>query len=256
VTADRVRVVVAPAAVLVVFVGLWQVGLFNHLFALPAFAVPRPSSIAVAASENRDALWAAMSETGVAVLLGWAFGNGVGLVLALGLLTLPQRLAGRIGNFFGSFQALPVIAIAPLVALWLGGGLWFKVTTVLVMVFPQMVVYAFRGLTAVDLSVLELGCSYNCTKWQVLRFFRLPMALVQIFTSLRYSVVLALIGVVVCEIIRSANGLGYEIHDALQRFNAPAAWAAVVVLALSGILGYSALVAIERLALPWVFHRS
>lgn len=254
-TTERVRNIAAPVIILAIFLGLWQAGFFNAVFSVEEFAIPRPSSIVTAAAEGSTALWGAFSETGRAVILGWMLGNALGFGLALLLLTLPPDLMRRLGGFFGSFQALPVVAIAPIVALWMGSSMWFKVGTVVVMVFPQMLTYALRGFNAVDPTVLELAKSYDTSGWQVFRLFRLPLALSFVFTSLRYSVVLALIGVVVCEILRSADGLGYHIHDALQAFNAPEAWAAVVILALLGVISYSSLLLIERLLTPWAFRR-
>jgi NitT/TauT family transport system permease protein len=255
VSAARVRAVVAPVTFFVVFVSLWQAHVFNDLFGLEEFAIPLPDQILSAAGDNGEALRTGFRETFEAVALGWLFGNALGFALALGLLALPAPLARRVGAVFASVQALPIIALAPLVALWIDASMWFKATTVVIMVFPAMVVYAYRGLTNVDATALELARSYDASGWQVFRMIRLPSAVPHVFTALRYSVVLALIGVVVCEILRSADGLGYEIHDALQRFETAQAWAAVAILALAGIVGYALLLLVERLLVPWSFRR-
>lgn len=253
--ATRMRTIAAPALLFALFLALWQGHVFNDIFGLEEFAIPLPDQIVSAAGDSGESLRSAFGETFVSVVLGFCLGNALGLLLALGLLTLPAALARRVGGVFGSIQALPIIALAPLVALWIDSSTWFKATTVVIMVFPAMVVYAYRGLTSVDPTALELARSYDASGWQVFRMIRLPSAVPHIFTALRYSVVLALIGVVVCEILRSADGLGYEIHDALQRFETPRAWAAVVILALAGVLGYSLLLLIERLLVPWSFRR-
>ncbi|MGP3968315.1 ABC transporter permease [Streptomyces sp. 6N223] len=254
-SAARIRSVVAPGAFLVVFFTLWQVSFFNAVFALPEYAVPLPDQIAEAMMETRGDLGVAFVETFRAVGAGWALGNLLGFALALALLFLPPRVAGPVGGFFAAFQSLPIIALAPLVALWIDSHTWFKATTVVIMVFPQMLVYAFRGLTGIQPAAMDLARSCDASWSQVFRFFRLPLALPHVFTSLRYSVVLALIGTVVCEILRSADGLGYHIHDALQRFDAPGAWGAVAILGLSGVTGYASLLLFERLVAPWAFKR-
>ncbi len=253
--AARVRAIVAPVVFFFVLVVLWQGHVFNDVFGLEEFAVPLPDQIVSAAGDNRDALLSGFGETFQAVVLGWSFGNLLGFAIALGLLALPPSIAPRIGGAFSAVQALPIIALAPLVAMWIDATLWFKTVTVIIMVFPSMVVYAYRGMTSVDPTALELTRSYDAATWQVFRLIRLPTAVPQIFTSLRYSVILALIGVVVCEILKSADGLGYEIHDALQRFSAAQAWAAVGILALTGIVSYSLLLMLERLVVPWSVRR-
>jgi len=251
----RVRNVVAPALFFAVFVALWQAHVFNDLLGLATYAVPLPAEIAEAAWEGREELLRSFGQTFAAVLLGYALGNGLGFVLALGLLALPEDGARRAGAVFGAFQALPIIAIAPLVALWIADTLWFKALVVTIMTFPSMLVYAWRGMSGVPEPALELMASYRASTWQVLRGLRIPSAVPQVFTALKYTTVLALIGVVVCEILKSHDGLGYEIHDALQMFSTARAWAAVGVLALVGIVNYSLLVVVERLLFPWAARR-
>jgi NitT/TauT family transport system permease protein len=254
--AAQLRAIVAPVAFFAIFVSLWQGHVFNDLFGLEEFAIPLPDQIITASSENTAELVTAFRETFQAVVLGWTLGNGLGFLLALGLLGLPPAVARRVGGAFGAVQALPIIALAPLVALWIDSSLWFKTTTVVIMCFPSMVVYAYRGMTSVDPTALELTRSYDASGWQVFRMIRLPTAVPHVFTALRYTVVLALIGVVVCEILKSADGLGYQIHDALQRFNSPLAWGSVAILAIAGIVGYSLLILIERGLVPWSFRKS
>lgn len=253
---ERVRTVVAPIVFLAVFVAIWQAHVFNDVFGLEEFAVPLPDQILSAFTDDSDELRSAFGETFLAVGLGFALGNGLGFLLALGLLALPDTVAQRVGGILGAVQALPIVALAPLVALWIDASTWFKATTVVIMVFPAMSVYAYRGLTSVDPTALELARSIDASGWQVFRYIRLANAVPHVFTAMRYSVVLSLIGVVVCEILRSADGLGYHIHDALQRFETPQAWAAVVILALAGIVMYAALLVIERLIVPWSFRKS
>jgi NitT/TauT family transport system permease protein len=254
-TAARLRNVAAPAAIFVVFVALWQASVFNDLLGLETFAVPLPDHIVEAASDNASSLWGAFRQTFAAVLLGYALGNGLGFLLALLLLALPHGAARRTGAVFTAFQALPIIAIAPLVALWIPDSLWFKAVVVTIMVFPSMLVYAWRGMSGVPPEALELMASYRASTRQVLTGLRIPAAVPQVFTALKYTTVLALIGVVVCEILKSHDGLGYEIHDALQKFSTPLAWSAVAVLALVGIATYSLLVLLERVLFPWAARR-
>lgn len=254
-TAARMRNVLAPLIIFLVFVSLWQAQVFNDLFGLETFAIPLPDQILEAAGDNTDSLVRAFGQTFVAVLLGYALGNGLGFVLALLLLALPHGAARRTGAAFTAFQALPIIAIAPLVALWVPDSLWFKACVVTIMVFPSMLVYAWRGMSGVPPEALELMSSYRASTRQVLTGLRIPAAVPQIFTALKYTTVLALIGVVVCEILKSHDGLGYEIHDALQKFSTPLAWSAVAILALVGIATYSLLVLLERVLFPWAARR-
>jgi NitT/TauT family transport system permease protein len=246
-----VRTVVAPALFFVVFVALWQARVFNDLLGLETFAVPLPGDILDSLVDDRSELWRRFGETFDAAALGYVLGNGVGFAGALVLLTLPRPLARRAGTVCAAVQALPIIAVAPLISLYIDSPLWFKATTVMVLVSPSMLIYAYRGMTSTDPVALELMESYRASPLQVLRRLRLPGAVPGVFTALKYTTVLTLIGVVVCEILTIGDGLGFEIHDSLQAFSTARAWAAVAILAGVGILAYSALMVIERLVFPW-----
>lgn len=249
--AARVRVVLAPAIFFALVVALWQASVFNDLFGIERFAVPLPDEILSAAADESGELSSAFGQTFAAVVLGYALGNSVGFVLALGLLRLPDAIAQRAGAVGASVQALPIVATAPLISLWVENPTWFKASVVTVMSFPSMLVFAYRGMTSIDPRALELAASYDASRWQVLTALRLPTAIPHIFTALKYTVVLALVGVVVSEILVSQDGLGILIEDSLQKFNTPEAWAAVGILGLTGVGMYVALVGLERGLFPW-----
>lgn len=249
------RAVLAPLLVLVAFLLLWQNRVFHELFGLQTFAVPLPDQIAEAFYEDRGLLLEAFRETFVPALLGYVAGNVLGLVLAFGLLALPGGAARRASAVGASFAALPITAIAPIVALWIASALWFKAATVAIVVFPSMLVYAYRGMMSADPQALELMASYRASAWQVFRVLRLPSAVPFIFTALKYTTVLMLVGAVICEIVKSQDGLGFEIHDSLVSFGTARAWAAVALLGLTGIATYLLLLAVERLLFPWALRR-
>jgi NitT/TauT family transport system permease protein len=249
------RAVLAPLLVLVTFIVVWQNRVFHDLFGLETFAVPLPDQIVDALFEDRSILWSAFRETFVPALLGYAAGNLLGLVIAFGLLALPPAAARRASAIGASFAALPITAIAPIVALWIASALWFKSATVAIVVFPSMLIYAYRGMMSADPTALELMASYRASAWQVFRTLRLPSAVPYIFTALKYTTVLMLVGAVICEIVKSQDGLGFEIHDSLVSFGTARAWAAVVLLGITGIATYLLLLAVERLLFPWALRR-
>lgn len=249
--ARRTRTVAAPVVMFIVVVGLWQAGVWNSLFGLQSLALPLPSAIAAAFRDNGRELAMRSGQSFEAAGIGYALGNVVGWLLGVLLTTLPSGAARRAGSVFTGIQALPVIAVAPIAAYWVSTEPWFKVIVVVIMVFPSMLIYSYRGMTSVDPDAVDLLRSYNATRWQLLRAVRLPCALPQIFTALRFTTVVTLIGVVIAEILSVLDGLGYEIDNSLQAFETARAWAAVVILAVAGILAYTLLSVIERLAFPW-----
>jgi NitT/TauT family transport system permease protein len=148
-------------------------------------------------------------------------------------------------------NAIPIVALAPVVSLFLGSGLLVKVVVVAIMTTPVMVVYTVRGLLSVDAEARELMASIESTPSQVYRFLQVPTALPFIFTALKSMVVLALIGTIVTEAMRGFEGLGFVIADAMSSFDAATAWLALVTIAAIGIVAYLIVGLMERLAVPW-----
>jgi NitT/TauT family transport system permease protein len=171
------------------------------------------------------------------------------------LSVLPRRLASGLGTVLNAAQATPLLAVAPLVSLFLGSGLAFRTAVIALVCFPSMVIYAYKGLVTVDERPLNLLASYDASAAQVFRHLRLPTALPFVFTSLRYSTVLALIGAMICEVLKGRIGLGYHIIDSLASFEPAEAWGATAILSALGICWYSLLILVERLAVPWAAKR-
>lgn len=246
--------VVLPATLLVVFTAVWELEVIHALLGLETYAVPLPSQIHDAVRSEPARLAEGARQTFSAALLGYVLGNGLGIGGAAALVAFPSRLGQRAASFFGSLQALPLVAVAPVIALYISDVLWFKTVTVMVLLTPPMLVYAYRGMTRAAPESLELVASYEASRWQTFRLLRLPSAVPEIFVALKYTSVLTLVGVVLCEIIRARDGLGFEIQQSLNAFATGRAWGAVVLLALGGILLYFVVAVVERLGFSWSVH--
>src|SRR5919201_3320327 len=240
-----------PLAIAGFIFGTWQAGIWNDLFGLAPFTLPRPDAIGRAFSKSSDELLTNLGVTFRPALYGYLLGNACGLAAGAVLVVLPTALSRRLSAIFSAIQALPIIALVPVVALWFGSGVLFKTVVVAILTFPSMMVYASRGMTHLNDEVHQLMESYDASSRQVFLKVRLPNALPFAFTALRYTVVLGVIGAVVAEIIRSRSGLGYEIDDALQAFDTEEAWAAAAILAGLGITWYAVVSVLERLIVPW-----
>jgi NitT/TauT family transport system permease protein len=242
---------VGPLVVGVIIIGTWQAGVWNEVWGLQSFTLPRPSDIVRAFGDSGNELWTNFEQSFKPAALGYLLGNAAGVVAGALLVVIPAGLARRLAALFAAIQALPIIALVPVVALWFGSELLFKTVVVAILTFPSMMVYSSRGMTHIGEDVGDLLASYDARRSQVFLKIRLPNSLPFAFTALRYNVVLAVIGVVVAEILRSRSGLGYEIDDALQAFDTAEAWAAATILAGLGVAWYTAVGVVERLLVPW-----
>ena len=242
---------IAPIVLLVVGLALWQAGVFHFLFGLKTFTVPYPSAIVDGWAANRDLILDAVAVTLPAAVIGYAVGMGLGLTIASLLVRYTPTLIDRLMPFLSATNSLPIVALAPLVALFTGPGTLLKVIVVAIMTTPIMVVYAVRGLREVDPTAVELMASLEATPGQVYRMVRVRTALPFIFTALKSSIVLAMIGTIVAESVRGFEGLGFVIVQSMGSFKAAQAWLALISIAVIGISWYLVMEALERVVVPW-----
>jgi NitT/TauT family transport system permease protein len=243
--------VVAPLVFAVLIGAAWQGGLFHALFNIKTFVVPYPSAIVDALGKNGSQMLEAAQITLTAALVGYAAGMALGLAIASALVRFKPGAVRYALPLLSATNSVPIVALAPLLALWIEPGLGLKAVVVTVMTVPTMVAYAVRGLTSVEPTAVELMNSIEASPNQLYRLVRVPTALPFLFTALKSAVVLALIGTIVTEAVRGFEGLGFVIQDSLSRFDAPKAWLALVTIAAIGITWYVVVDVLERLALPW-----
>lgn len=144
-------------------------------------------------------------------------------------------------------QVIPKIALAPLFILWLGLGSESRLAfSVFISIFP-VVVSTYTGFTRVDPNLIRLCRSFRAPEWRIFFSVRLPSALPFIFSGMKVSVTMSMIGVVIGEFITAQEGLGYLIMSASARADTVLAMAAVVVLCISGLLLFGAVATVQNL---------
>jgi putative riboflavin transport system permease protein len=230
----------------VVFVLAWQAVVILGDF--PPYILPAPAAVAV----RFITAWADgtiaphLAATLVEVGLGFAVGAGLALVVgyALARSALVERL---LSPYLVAAQATPILALAPLIALWFGPGLLGKVVICALIVFFPVAVYTMVGIRAVDARLLELGRALRATRRQVLTTLEVPAALPSILGGMRVGVTLAVVGAIVGEWAGAEKGLGVLINLARgSLFDIPLLFATLVTISLLGIVLYLVVVAIER----------
>jgi NitT/TauT family transport system permease protein len=233
-------------AALVVFVLLWQVIVLVSGF--PPFILPPPGSVA----SRWVAAWAAgtiqphLVATLVEAALG--FGVGAGSALVVGYALARSAVVVRLlSPYLVAAQATPILALAPLIALWFGTGLLGKVVICALIVFFPVAVATMVGIRSVDARLLELGRSLRATRRQVLTTLEIPAALPSILGGMRVGVTLAVVGAIVGEWAGAEKGLGVLINLARgSLFDIPLMFATLLTIALVGIVFYLVVVLIER----------
>jgi NitT/TauT family transport system permease protein len=186
--------------------------------------------------------WTTLAE----VLLGLAVGGTAALLT--GVLLARSRLAARmLSPYIVAAQATPILALAPLIALWFGTGLGSRVLICALICYFPIAVGTMVGIRSVDPRLIELGRSLRATRWQRLTRIEVPSALPQIMGSLRVGVTLAVVGAIVAEWAGGDRGLGVLINLARgSMFDIPLMFATLFTIALLGVTLYLIVVALER----------
>ena len=231
---------------LAVFLAIWQLVVVVSGF--PPFILPPPGAViarwasAWAAGTIGPHLVATLQE----VLLGFAAGAGAAVPVGYAL-ARSARVEQLVSPYLVAAQATPILALAPLIALWFGPGLAGKVVICALIVFFPVAIATMVGIRSVDVGVLELGRSLRATRRQVLTTLEIPAALPSILGGMRVGVTLAVVGAIVGEWAGAERGLGVLINLARgSMFDIPLMFATLLTIALVGIALYLVVVLVER----------
>ena len=242
-----------PLVALAALVGVWW--LVRWLFGWQAFVLPSPAQVARELWERRGFLprhaWVTLEET----LEGFAIAVIVGFALAIAI-AYSRTLERSLYPVLVAFNAVPKLALAPILVLWMGFGSGPKVVmVVLLCVFP-IVLSTATGLRSTAPELDELVRSLTATEAQAFRKVRFPAALPHVFVGLKVGISLAVIGAVIGEFVGATEGLGYVIVASGQNADTTLAFAAIVLLAAISVALFYVLVALERLFIPWARHEA
>ena len=252
-TGSRARIlrIVAPIAVGVAVLLLWEVVV--TLRGVPEFVLPAPSRILESLVEDGPSLmaslWVTLRVTLAAFLL--ALIGGVGLAI---LFAQSRTVEMALFPYAVILQVTPVVAIAPLILIWVGFDrveLALLILAWIVAFFP-ILANSTLGLRSTDHNLLDLFRLYGASRWQVLTGLQLPSALPYILGGMKISGGLALIGAVVAEFVAgsgAATGLAWRIIEAGNRLQIPKMFAALLLLSVLGIAIYFTLSLVEYLLL-------
>ena len=228
--------VVPPAVVFVAVAAALEA--LVRLNDIPNYLLPRPSAVLATLANDRIVLLAALWTTAQAALLGFLASAFVGTLLAIGLAA--SRLARRaFYPYTVFFQTVPVVAIAPLLVIWLDPGLTAVATCAFVVsVFP-VIANALAGLRSTDPALVDLFRLYGATPTASIVKLRLPAALPHLITGLRVAAGLAVIGTVVAEflvgLLGDNEGLGVMMVAARKEGRTDRVFAGVLITSLLGL---------------------
>jgi NitT/TauT family transport system permease protein len=243
-----IRESAAPILTFALLLVFWE--LATRYFRIPTWLLPAPSAIAEAFVDWRGDLWGHSLVTLYETLAGFALSIALAVPLAVAVVYSPF-LRKSIYPILLALQSVPKVAIAPLLALWIGFGLLPKILVVFLVCFFPIIVATATGLGSVSGPVMDLIRSLSATQLQTFVKIRFPHAMPHIFVGLKIAITFAVIGAVIGEFVGSESGLGYLILTSSSQARTPVAFAALVILTVMSIVLYYAIEIIEKFVVPW-----
>jgi NitT/TauT family transport system permease protein len=228
----------------------WQAIVFFS--GLPAFILPGPLLVAKRLAQvlANGSLLRQTGYTLIEVVAGMAI--GVGTAAGLGYVLSKSRLVERVlAPYIVATQAIPVVAIAPLLVIWLGSGLASKVLICALIVFFPVLINTIVGLRSVSTNLRELMRSLGATRWQNFRLLEFPAALPILLGGLKVGATLSVIGAVVGEFIAPDRGLGYLISVARGQYDTALVFVGVFALVVMALSLYGLVAWAEHRWLAW-----
>jgi NitT/TauT family transport system permease protein len=242
----------APLAFGILALALWEAAV--RLLALPSYILPGPLVIVRAFLADPALLLSSLAST-LAVTAAALVASCVLAVAAAGLMVASRWARAAILPWAIVLQVTPIVAIAPLIIVWVGDPFASLVVCATIVAFFPVFSNTAAGLSAVPPELLDLFRLNGAGPWQTLTLLRLPSALPYFLAGLRVSGGLALVGAVVAEFVAGsggfASGLAYRILEAGYRLQIPRMFAALVLLSIAGIVINTALGALEA----WLLRR-
>lgn len=222
-----------------------------RLLSIPSFLLPAPSAIAASFGAVGPARWATHVWATVRVAV---MGFGLAIIVAIPLAMVMMRsafLSRTLYPLLVVVQSTPVVAIAPIIVVALGAGDLPRVVITTLITFFPLVVSTATGLAATPPELIELSRSLSAPARREMTQIRLPYAVPYIFSALKISITLAVIGAVVAEFVAADAGVGYFIQFSTSMFRMPQAWAGLVVLAAMSLILFQAVVLTQKWLFPW-----
>jgi len=240
--------ILAPLLLLLLLLGAWELSV--RWLDMKPFILPAPSRVLITFIDNFPMLARHGAVTFSEILLGLLLGGLGGILLAILVFYSPVMDKALYPLIIGS-QMIPVFAIAPILIVWMGYGLWPKVTVAALICFFPLVVNVSDGLREPTEEAVDLFRSMGATRRQIFWKLRLPASLPTLFSGLKVSATLAVVGATIGEWVGSHQGLGYLMLQSNARLRMSLVFAAILMLAILGLFLFGAIRIIERRVVHW-----
>jgi NitT/TauT family transport system permease protein len=218
----------------------------------PAFILPGPDLVwaELLRSIQTVSFWQNIGVTLIEVLGGLAIGAALAFILGYVIAKSPV-LNSILSPLIVASQAVPIVAVAPLLAIWFGYGLTPKIVTSVLIVFFPILINVVSGLRSVEPNLRDLMRSLQANRRQLFLKLEIPAALPMVLSGLKVGATLAVIGAIVGEFVNSDQGLGFLIKQGNGEYNTARTFVALIALVVMALLMYGGVALLEHRWLAW-----
>ncbi|MDT3684680.1 MAG: ABC transporter permease [Pseudorhodoplanes sp.] len=227
---------------------IWELAV--RIFKIPEFFLPPPTAIARAFYDYWPAIVRNSRITLEATVIGFGLAVGFGLLLGL-LVGWSRTIYAGIYPLLIGFNAIPKVAVVPILVLWFGIGYIPAILTAFLISFFPIVVNVATGLATIEPELEDVLKALGASKLDIMRKVGIPRSLPYFFGSLKIAITLAFVGTVISESVASNYGLGNLMLQAQAQFQVPLIFAGLVALAVEGIVMYWLMAILETRMTGW-----
>jgi len=222
-----------------------------RIFSIPQFLLPGPVAVFKDAAQNFGLLSSQAGVTCLEAFLGFLIANAGALMLAV-VIVFVSGLDSIIIPFAVALKTTPVVAMAPLLLLWFGTGMAPKIAAASLICFFPALVNTIKGMHALEQGEYDLFLVYGASKFSILWKLRLPRAAPYIFSALKVSSSLAIVGAIIGEFVGANRGVGYEILVSSYHLNSVRMFSALAFTTGAGIFFYALISYLDRRVVFWL----
>ncbi|WP_424767673.1 ABC transporter permease [Paenibacillus sp. sgz302251] len=234
-----------PVVFALAFLILWELAV--KIFNIPIYLLPAPTAVVAAIDAS---LWSHTLVTLMEALVGFILANILGLLTAV-IFVHSKPIEKGVFPLAIALKTTPLVALAPLLVVWMGTGYESKVVASMLICFFPILVNSVKGLKAIEHEAWELFSTYKGTKWEIFWKLRLPTSLPYVFSALKISTSLAIVGAIVGEFVGSNKGLGYVVLVSSYHMDTPLMFSAIIASAACGLLLFWSIGLVEKKLVFW-----
>ncbi len=240
-----------PYLAMAVLLALWELACI--VFDVPEIILPRPTKVFAVFVQRIDILIAFCWDTLWTTVLGFLIAIAGGMLLGVLIGASPLVYSGLYPLLI-AFNAVPKVAIVPILMIWVGVGALPAVITAFVISFFPIVVNVATGLATIEPEMIDVLRSLGASRLEILRKVGIPRAMPYLFASLKVAITLAFIGSVISETVGGNRGIGFLMLSAGARNDAPTTFAGLFAIAIMGVAMYAICALVEKRMTRWAFR--